>query len=220
MNTPRHHHLIAFLTALLLVPGLVHAQDGTTDDANRPGAKRPGFYLAADIGGAAYSLDDAIGDRLDEDVIDLSDSGNGFGLALGYSWRNEFALELQAFGAALSTGNTDIDAGLGQFDLAFRAPLLPRSRLAPYLEAHLGGTVLGLEGDGINDRAVFGGTTGVGGGLEVHLGRRWALDFGYRFSLVSFQEETIERADGGDEDFEIDGTGHVHRLVLRTVFSF
>ena len=220
MNTSKTLQLLALLVALALVPGSALAQDEVVDDENRPGAKRPGFYLAADIGAAAWSLDDAVSDRFEESGIELADHGNGFGMALGYSWRNEFAMELQFFGTAASTGSTDVEAGLGQFDLAFRAPLLTRSRVAPYLEAHLGGTVLGFSGDAVEDRAVFGGHTGVGAGLEVHLGRRWALDFGYRFSLVSFQEETIELATGGYDDVDIDGSGQVHRLILRTVFSF
>lgn len=220
MKTPKATHLLILLALLTVVPGLALAQDEPADDENRPGVKRPGFYLAADLGGATWSLSDEVTDRFEQVGIDLADHGNGFGLALGYSWRNEFAMELQAFGAAASTGNADVDAGLGQFDLAFRAPLLTRSRLAPYLEGHLGGTVLGLSGDAIEDRAVFGGSTGVGGGLEVHVGRRWALDFGYRFSLVSFQEESVDVAGGGTETVDIDGTGRVHRLIMRVVFSF
>ncbi len=219
MNASRAH--LFFLIALMaLVPGAVMAQESPASDDDFPGSKRPGFYLSADLGGLVYDLDDAVSDRFTQNGIDLSDHANGFGLALGYSWHNEFALEIELYGAGVSTGTADIDAALVKFDLIFRVPLLKRQRLAPYLEGHLGSTGLGFEGSGVEDRVVYGGHTGAGAGLEIHLARRWALDFGYRFSLVSFQEESIELRNGGTDEIEIDGTGRVHRWVMATTFSF
>jgi opacity protein-like surface antigen len=218
MNTSRFLLLAALLTFL---PGLAAAQTAESEpDPNRPGAKRPGFYLAIDVGGISYDLDDVVEERFTAQGINLSSSASGGGLVFGYSWRNEFALELEFYGSGVSTGRTDVEAGFGQMDIGVRVPLLPQNRIAPYLSGHLGGVVLGFSGDFVNDRAVYGGSTGLGAGVEIHLGRRWALDFGYRFSLVDFKGETIEISGSPDQEIDIDGTGRVHRWALRTTFSF
>lgn len=206
--------------ALLLLPVLCTASAAQTDDENRPGAKRPGFTLAVDVGGIHYDLDDQVTDQFLAQGIDLSTDGGGGGLVFGYSWRNEFALELAVFGAGLGTGRSGVEAGIGQFEVGFRVPLLTRHRVAPYLSGHLGGTALGLSGDAVEDTAVVGGSTGIGTGIEVHLGRRWAVDFGYRFSLVNFGEGEVELADGSEQTIDLDGTGRVHRWAVRTTFSF
>ena len=219
MNTARATSLLILAAILTALPALAFAQTEEPDE-NRPGAKRPGFYLGIDFSGATYDLDDAVMERLTENGIDLSASANGGGFIVGYSWRNEFNLELQMLGANVNTGNPDVDAGLGQFNIGVHVPLLPKHRVAPYLSGHLGGTVLGFGGDAVENVSVYGGNTGVGAGVEVHLGRRWALDFGYQFSLIDFQGETIELSTGQEREVEIDGSGRMHRWAIRTVFSF
>lgn len=185
----------------------------------RPGSARPGFYMALDLGSASYDLDDLVASSFEDLDLDLSESANGGGLMLGWSWNEELALELQLFGGEVSTNRSDVDAALFEADLALRVPLMPRRRVAPYVEGHLGVAGLAFEGDAIDDRVVFGGTTGLGGGVEFHVSRRWSVDLGYRFSLVDFEREAIDTVDG-DREFDIEGTGRVHRMVLRTAFSF
>jgi opacity protein-like surface antigen len=224
MNTTRAPQLLILLAAVVALGGFTataRAEDADpAPDPNRPGAKRPGFYLGLDVGGIAFDLDDVVSDRFTSRGVVFSDNANGGGLAAGYSWRNEFALELQFFGADVSTGRTDLDAGLTQAAIAFRVPLLPSHRLAPYLGGHLGGVALRFSGSTIGDQAVLGGSTGLAAGMEVHLGRRWAVDFGYQFSLVDFQREAIDVSGDGTEEFDIEGTGRLHRWAIRTTFSF
>lgn len=207
---------LAALLVLLASPAFGQAD---ADDTNRPGSCRPGFYLGLDVGGAAYRLDDSVEDRFTAQGIELSNNANGIGIAVGYSWRNELALELQLFVAPVSSEGKDVEAGLAQFDLAVRAPLLPRRNVSPYLEGHVGGVALGFSGDAIEDQGVYGGSTGLGTGVEVHFARHWAVDLGYQFTLVDYRRASIDVA-GSTSEIDIEGGGQIHRLVLRTVFSF
>lgn len=207
--------------ALTVLPMTAFAQMDapTSPSSSRPGAARPGFYIGLDVGGAAFSLDDNVEERFEELDLDLGSTANGGGLFFGYSWSNSFALELQLNGGTVATGDTDIEAGLADFMIAVRAPLMPQARVSPYMEGHVGGAVVAFSGDGIEDRAVLGGATGIGGGVEFHLSRRFAIDFGYRFSMINFEQEVIDTA-SGDEEIDIDGSGHMHRWSVRTTFSF
>jgi opacity protein-like surface antigen len=64
-----------------------------------------------------------------------------------------------------------------------------------------------------------GGHNGLGAGVEIHLHRHWALDFGYQFSLIDFERETFT-APRGDREVELEGKGRAHRVEVRTVLSF
>lgn len=218
---PRPELLLPVLlaAAVLLLCVSAASADAPADDDSRPGSKRPGFYIALDLGAAAFDLDDLVQTRFEDLDLELSESANGGGLALGWSFRDELALELQLFGGEVSSDRSDVEAALFQADLALRLPLRPRERVSPYLEGHLGTSGLVFSGDAIDNRVVFGANTGIGVGTEVHVGRRWAFDLGYRFSIIDFRREAIETRDG-DREFDIEGTGLVHRVVIRTVFSF
>lgn len=194
------------------------AEPQSTQSA-RPGSARAGFYMALDMGSASYDLDDLVTSSFADLDLELAESANGGGLVLGWSWSEELALELHLFGGEVSTDRSDVEAALFEADLALRVPLRPRQRVAPYVEGHLGVAGLSFHGDAIEERAVFGGTTGLGGGVEYHVSRRWSVDLGYRFSLIDFEREAIDTVDGSRE-FDIEGTGRVHRMVLRTAFSF
>ncbi|HKK72860.1 MAG TPA: outer membrane beta-barrel protein [Candidatus Krumholzibacteria bacterium] len=209
---------------LILLPAAAAAQTAPvehafTEPTERPGSARPGPYVTLGLGGFGFDLDDEVADRFADLDIDLGETANGGSLAVGWSWSNEFALELRAGGGEVETANPDVESIFGQLALAARAPLAPRARVAPYLEAALGFSVLGFTGDGIEDRALSGGHTGLGGGVEIHLHRRWAVDFGYQFSLIDFEQETLSTT-SGDREIELDGSGRAHRFEVRTVFSF
>lgn len=225
----RFPHATSLLPMLLLAAALVCAAqlaraevvapEPQDTPSARPGSARPGFYMAIDVGGAAYDLDGLVESRFEDLNLELAESANGGSLVLGWSWSEELALELQLFGGEVSSDRSDVEAMLFEADLALRVPLRPRERVSPYVEGHLGVAGLGFSGDAIDDRVVFGSTTGLGGGVEFHVSRRWAFDLGYRFSLIDFEREAIE-TDTGDREFDIEGTGRVHRFVLRTTFSF
>lgn len=209
------------LLALTILPvnAFAQADEPLTVDPVRPGAARPGLYLGLDTGVTDLDLDDGVKQRFEEAGLALSPNGAGGGVFLGYSWSNEFALELQLNGSNMSAGDVDLESGLGEFVLAARAPLRLRSRVSPYLQGHLGVGVIAFSGSEIDDRALVGGMTGIGGGVEVHLTRHFAVDFGYRFSVINYQQEILE-TETGDEEIDFDGSARSHRFMMRGSFSF
>lgn len=192
----------------------------TTNFSTRPGAARPGWYLGLATGGAALSLDDAVEERFADLDLDLSRTGTGGGIFVGYSFSNRLNLELRVSGREFSTGRDDIDAHYGELVLEVVAPLLPEARVSPYLAGSMGGAGLGFEGRGIEDRTLVAVQAGFGGGVEVHLSRRFALDFQYRVAVQRYEDEVLELEDGSEETLDFDGSGVSQLWGMRVVFSF
>lgn len=203
-------HIIALT---LIAVSLAMAPSALAQDA------RPGFYTALEFGSVAYSLDDKVEDRLGELGLNLSDEGNGGGLAVGYLFDRDFALELGFTGRDLSTGDPAIDAALVQLNVEVIAPLKPGMRVSPYVAGQLGATVIGFQGDRVQDRAFVGASMGLGGGVGVQLSDHFGLDFSYRASVVDFKEESLE-VDGGTETIDLEGSGRIHSWGMRVVYSF
>jgi len=218
--------LTSLVFALTLLPLTAAAQDdrpvtmAEVQQMIRPGSARPGFYLGLSSGGTSLELGDTVEQRLRDANLSISESGAGGGIFVGYSWSNDFALEFQINGSNMSVSqDNDFETGLAEVLLAVRAPLMPAARVSPYLEGHAGLGVIAFSGSEIEDRAILGGMTGIGGGAEIHLSRHFALDFGYRFSIVNYEQEVIE-TENGDDEIDFDGSAQTHRIMFRGVYSF
>ena len=222
---PSTSMLLLALSGLLLLPTLSAAQTYDSADSTpaatslAPGSARPGWTLSAGLGGASLDLDDSVTDRLDPLGFTLTERGSGVDFAVGYSFSDQLSLDLRLSGRSLGTGRDDIDANFAQFMLEVSAPLQPRARVTPYVTGGVGAAALILMGDEIDDRALDAGQLSFGGGLEVRLSARFALDLHYRAGVLSFQNENVDLAQG-DETIEIEGQGISHSWGLRTVFSF
>jgi Outer membrane protein beta-barrel domain len=224
MTTQRRHtnHLFTALMVTLLLPASLiqtsWAQSTSAGDA--PGAARPGWYLGLGAGGAALSLDDAVEQRFSSLNVDLSETGQGGSLFVGYSFSNRLNLELNLSGRELTTGRNDIEATLVGFDIVAIAPLMPQARVSPYLLGSVGGGGLVFMGDGIDDKSLVAGQVGIGGGVELHVSRRFSLDFDYRVAVQHYQEEVLDLRVGGDQRVDFEGSGVAQRWGMRVVFSF
>jgi hypothetical protein len=186
----------------------------------RPGAARPGWYLGLGSGGARLDLDDSVEARFAALDMDLSRTGQGGSLFVGYCFDNRFNLELNLDGQSPSTGRSDIDATYFSFEIVGMAPLMPEARVSPYLLGSLGGGGLAFTGDGIDDKVLLAAQTGVGAGAEVALSRRFSLDFDYRIALQHYQQEVLDLRTGGEQTVDFEGSGVLQRWGLRVVFSF
>jgi hypothetical protein len=209
---------------LILLPAAASAQTAPvehafTEPTERPGSARPGPYVTLGFRSFGLDLDRLVTDRFADLDMDLGDTARGAGLAIGWSWVSDFALELRASAGEVETANRDIEALFVQLAVAARAPLMPEARVSPYLEAELGISALGFIIDSREERVFSGGHNGLGAGVEIHLHRHWALDFGYQFSLIDFERETFT-APRGDREVELEGKGRAHRVEVRTVLSF
>ncbi len=214
MNThaphPRQALFLVFSLMLAVAPRFASGQEGSA---------RPGFYTALELGGSSLDLDAVVDQRLSDLPFALSQDGGGAELAIGYSFGRSFGLELVLGGRDLAADLDGASATLGEVLLEARAPLRTHGRVVPYLSGHLGGMALEVSGNGFADRTLSGAVSGIGAGTEIHLSRRWAMDFGYRFSLIDFENETLDTIDG-EREIDLDGAGRVHRWGMRMVYSF
>ncbi len=223
MNATTAKHAVlstVLLAAATLLCFSVAKAGPRTDDASRPGAARPGWYLGVGVGAANLSLDDAVESRFSSLNLELSDTGQGGSIFVGYSFHNRLNVELTLLAREFSTGRNDIDASLGALDLQVIAPLLPEARVSPYLAGSAGAGALAFSGAGIDDKGLVAGQVGIGAGLEVQVSRRFAVDFHYRVMVQHYQQEVLTLRDGGDSTIDFDGSGLLQLWGMRLVFSF
>lgn len=219
-HNPRSNRAIQlsmfWIASLILLAAAPSAAAGS-DDA---GAARPGWYLGLGVSGSHLGLDDAVEARFSALDVDLSSTGQGGSLFVGYSFGNRFLLELNLRGANMSTGTTDIDAGVGSIEVVAIAPLMPESRVSPYLLGSLGGGALVFSGDGIDDQSLVAAQTGVGAGVSIPLSRHFGVDFEYKIAVQHYQQEVLTLSSGADRTIDFEGSGVSQSWGMRVVFSF
>lgn len=152
-------------------------------------------------------------------AVRLAETGAGARFLVGHAFTETFALELSVLGAGFETDRRGVDAAMAHVTLEAVAHLRPGRRVQPYLVGGLGAVAVGVEGGGLPRQTLEGGQADVGGGLEVHVSRHFALAADYRYALHDFQRQ-VTSFDGLETRIDIDAQGHAHTWGLRCVYSF
>lgn len=131
----------------------------------------------------------------------VTDSGGGLGVQVGYGVSRSVTLFLTLEGAAMEPDGGGDGYGLGVADLGARFHLTPSARLVPYLSAALTAQNAAFDVPNTDDdlNASGGGLT-LGAGILYGLSRSVALDVGLqatgaRFSRLEFAGNSTENFD-------------------------
>ncbi len=148
-----------------------------------------GLYLGVKLAGTSVTFDD-------DDTFDKQ-SGGGLELDLGYNFSSRFGLFATLGGYSLK----DNDATLGYFDLGPRFFLIPEGNVKPYLDVLLTGSAFAEEDSGIEYSLRGGGLSG-GGGVQLYLSPRAAINLGLLFSRINYNEAKVENISVDDLDIK------------------
>jgi len=153
--------LCAALTALFVsaTPTLANAQNKS---------RASGFFLGGTYEGTAAVVEDS----------DVTESGAGAGLIVGYGFTQRLAVFGQFSGASIESSDGLANYGLGHFDAGMRVHFLaPAKRVVPFAQVGLSGRAFSQD---IGVDTVEGGGAGVsfGGGVNVHFKPALALTTG------------------------------------------
>ena len=163
---------VALVLSLLVLPSIAAAQDA-------PVRSDPtGFHLAGFLNGSALQVDGE----------DVTESGPGAGLAVGYGLSRTVTLYLEAAGASVQMADLDDTYALAHVDLGIRLNLRgPQARTLPYVSLAYSGraAAIDLYGDPFT---ITGTGPTLGGGVAIFLRRSTALDLGLRWTAGSFTE--------------------------------
>jgi opacity protein-like surface antigen len=217
---------IALMLAMALSASFVLAQEtaGTPEQGSPPatapagpdyGGARPGFYLALGWVGTHLSLDDEAQQAFEDAGISFDPQGRGAQFQMGYAFNEVFALELQFTGLNHDADIEDVEVTSGFAQLEAVTNLVTHGHVRPYLAGGIGGAAVEAGGTRID-----GGQVTAGGGLEIHVSRRFALAFHYRYAIQNYETATLQLDETLREEIELDASGHSHIYGLRLAFSF
>jgi len=131
-------------------------QTATAQKQNK--SRSMGFFVGGGFEGNGVAVEGS----------DVTESGSGFGLTLGYGFTPRVAIYGQISGARVESADVFGDYGLGHFDVGARVHFrAPTKTVVPFIQFGLSSRAIGYEFLG-DDWVVtgFGGTFGVG--LNAH----------------------------------------------------
>ena len=181
-----------YITTCIAAVILTTFAASTAASAQQPVAARShtqGINLGIHANGSSHKFDDS----------DVTESGSGLGLRLGWGFSNTFMLYAQADAASIGSADGNGDYALAHVDLGARFTFgNAASAWRPYLDiaANGRGAAQTIEG---SDVTITGAGIAGGGGVQYFMTRWLGLDVGLKFTSGKYTEATID-----DESFDID----------------
>lgn len=137
-----------------------------------------GFHVGLNFDGAAITYEDD----------DVAETGTGGGLNLGWGLNNLLTLYLEGAGATVETQDGLDTYTLAHFDLGARFNFLSaEKKFRPYAVVGYSGIAAGMQIGG-DLFTISGAGPSFGGGIAYFVSRKFAVDFGMKWTNGTFTE--------------------------------